>query len=143
MNDIIFSTASDIRDMKVRGAGRIARAGALALAAYAEAYTVRDLEQFRSDIRKASDTLLDSRPTAVSLWNGVHATVRGLKDAESFEAAREAVITDGRRFAEESEKAVQRIAKIGSKRIKSGDTLMTHCNSSAAIGVIAEAVRQG
>ena len=143
VNDIIFSTASDIRDMKVRGAGRIARAGALALAAYAEAYTVRDLEQFRSDIRKASDTLLDSRPTAVSLWNGVHATVRGLKDAESFEAAREAVITDGRRFAEESEKAVQRIAKIGSKRIKSGDTLMTHCNSSAAIGVIAEAVRQG
>ena len=143
VNDIIFSTASDIRDMKVRGAGRIARAGALALAAYAEAYTVRDLEQFRSDIRKASDTLLDSRPTAVSLWNGVHATVRGLKDAESFEAAREAVITDGRRFAEESEKAVQRIARIGSKRIKSGDTLMTHCNSSAAIGVIAEAVRQG
>ena len=143
VNDIIFSTASDIRDMKVRGAGRIARAGALALAAYAEAYTVRDLEQFRSDIRKASDTLLDSRPTAVSLWNGVHATVRGLKDAESFEAAREAVIADGRRFAEESEKAVQRIARIGSKRIKSGDTLMTHCNSSAAIGVIAEAVRQG
>ena len=77
VNDIIFSTASDIRDMKVRGAGRIARAGALALAAYAEAYTARDLEQFRSDIRKASDTLLDSRPTAVSLWNGVHATVIG------------------------------------------------------------------
>ena len=38
---------------------------------------------------------------------------------------------------------METIAKIGAKRIKDGDVLMTHCNSSAAIGVITEAVRQG
>ena len=129
--------------MKVRGAGRIARAGALALAAYAEGYPARDLEQFRADVKKASEALLESRPTAVSLWNGVHATLRGLGDTETFDSARELIMSNGKAFAEESEKAVQRIAKIGAKRIKSGDVLMTHCNSSAAIGVIAEAVRQG
>ena len=129
--------------MRIRGAGRIARAGATALAAYAEGYPAADLEQFRADIMKASEVLLDSRPTAVSLWNGVHATIKGLRSAASFDEARQSVIDSGRKFAADSEKAVEKIAKIGAKRIKSGDVLMTHCNSSAAIGVITEAVRQG
>ncbi len=129
--------------MKVRGAGRIARAGALALAGYAESYEGKDLEAFRKDIGKAADTLLGSRPTAVSLWNGVHATLRDVESAEDFESAQQSVMRNGRKFAEDSEKAVEAIAKFGAKRIKDGDVLMTHCNSSAAIGVIAEAVRQG
>ncbi|AGI47213.1 ribose 1,5-bisphosphate isomerase [Thermoplasmatales archaeon BRNA1] len=143
VQDIIASTASDIREMKVRGAGRIARAGASALAQFAESYQGSDLERFRADIGKAERTILDSRPTAVSLWNGVNATVKGVDRATDFESARQSVIDNGRLFVEKSEKAVGVIAKIGAKRIKDGDVIMTHCNSSAAIGVIAEAVRQG
>ena len=143
MNQIISATASDIRDMRVRGAGRIARAGATALADYAASYEGRSLEEFRNDLRKASEVILGSRPTAVSLWNGVHYTLRGVSSVETFEAARDSVIANGKEFVTNSEQAVQRIARIGAKRIKDGDVLMTHCNSSAAIGVIAEAVRQG
>lgn len=143
MNDIISTTASDIRDMRVRGAGRIARAGATALADFAESYPGKDLEQFRKDISSAADVILGSRPTAVSLWNGVHYALRGIGPAESFEAARESVIVNGKEFVVNSEQAVKKIARIGAKRIKDGDVIMTHCNSSVAIGVIAEAVRQG
>lgn len=143
MNDIIASTASDIRDMRIRGAGRIARAGASALVSYAENYSGSDLDAFRTDMEKAADTILASRPTAVSLWNGVRSTLRGLRSAESFDDARNSVIADGNQFSVNSENAVRKIAKIGAKRIKDGDVLMTHCNSSAAIGVITEAVRQG
>ena len=143
MNQIISATASDIRDMRVRGAGRIARAGATALADYAASYEGRSLEEFRNDLRKASEVILGSRPTAVSLWNGVHYTLRGISSAETFEAARDSVIANGKEFVTNSEQAVQRIARIGAKRIKDGDVLMTHCNSSVAIGVILEAVRQG
>ena len=143
MNQIISATASDIRDMRVRGAGRIARAGATALADYATSYEGRSLEEFRNDLRKASEVILGSRPTAVSLWNGVHYTLRGISSAETFEAARDSVIANGKEFVTNSEQAVQRIARIGAKRIKDGDVLMTHCNSSVAIGVILEAVRQG
>lgn len=143
MNQIISATASDIRDMRVRGAGRIARAGATALADFAASYEGRSLEEFRNDLRKASEVILDSRPTAVSLWNGVHYTLRGVSSAETFEAARDSVVANGREFVTNSEQAVHKIAKIGAKRIKDGDVLMTHCNSSVAIGVILEAVKQG
>ncbi len=129
--------------MRVRGAGRIARAGATALADFAASYEGRSLEEFRNDLRKASEVILDSRPTAVSLWNGVHYTLRGVSSAETFEAARDSVVANGREFVTNSEQAVHKIAKIGAKRIKDGDVLMTHCNSSVAIGVILEAVKQG
>ena len=129
--------------MRVRGAGKIARAGASALVSFAEAYTGSDLETFRSDVEKAADVLLASRPTAVSLWNGVRSTVKNVDSAESFSAARESVISDGKAFVKASEEAVQKIAKIGARRISDGEVLMTHCNSSAAISVISEAVRQG
>ena len=129
--------------MRVRGAGRIARAGATALADFAASYEGRSVEEFRNDLRKASEVILDSRPTAVSLWNGVHYTLRGVSSAETFEAARDSVVANGREFVTNSEQAVHKIAKIGAKRIKDGDVLMTHCNSSVAIGVILEAVKQG
>ncbi len=143
MKGIIETTADDIREMKVRGAGRIARAGADALVKYAEEYRGKDLDSFLKDISAAESTILGSRPTAVSLWNGVRITLRDVRSASSFEAARESVIRNGKEFSESSFKAVDTIASIGAKRIRDGDVLLTHCNSSTAVGVIAEAVRQG
>ena len=143
MQNVIESTASDIRGMKVRGAGRIARAGASALVSFAESYEGHDLERFVADVTAAEKTILDSRPTAVSLWNGVNATLKGVARAGSLEEARQSVIDNGNAFVASSEKAVEAIARIGARRIKDGDVILTHCNSSAAIGVIAEAVRQG
>lgn len=143
VQDIISQTAQDIRDMKVRGAGRIARAGADALGAFADGYSGSGLEDFRRDISVASKMILESRPTAVSLWNALHASVRGLENASTLEEARDLVITNSKVFSERSAKAVETIAEIGAKRIEDGDTVMTHCNSSVAVGVIKEAHRQG
>ncbi len=143
MNDIIATTASDIREMRVRGAGKIARAGASALVSFAEFYAGSDLDTFRSDVNRMAEVLLSSRPTAVSLWNGVRYTIKEVDSAEAFSTARESVISNGNTFIRSSEEAVRKIAKIGARRISDGEVLMTHCNSSAAISVLAEAVRQG
>ena len=143
MNDIIAETAQGIRDMKIRGAGRIARAGASALGDYAGSYTGTDPDSFRKDLAAASKTILDSRPTAVSLWNAVHASLRGIGSARSVQDIKALVRANADGFCIRSEKAVERIAAIGAKRIEDGDVVMTHCNSSAAIGVLKEAHRQG
>ena len=143
MKGIIESTAEDIRSMKVRGAGRLARAGASALVEYATDYSGNDLGKMLSDIASAERTILDSRPTAVSLWNAVRITLRDVRDAGSVDAVRESVIRNGNAFIESSLKSVKTISEIGAKRVADGDTLLTHCNSSTAIGVIAEAIRQG
>lgn len=143
MSDVIADTAQAIKEMRIRGAGRIARAGASALGDYADNYVGSSLETFKIDIGKAKDTILSSRPTAVSLWNAVHSTIRDLDDSLDLESARVSVSDNAKRFVKMSADAVDIISKIGAKRIQDGDVIMTHCNSSAAIGVIKEAFRQG
>ncbi|MBR2254957.1 MAG: ribose 1,5-bisphosphate isomerase [Candidatus Methanomethylophilaceae archaeon] len=142
MTDTVAATAAKITDMTIRGAGRIARAGAEAMLGFATEYQGNDLEAFKKEVRRACDTLVASRPTAVSLWNGVHATVRGLDEAETVDRAREIIVKNAEEFVRRSNEAVSVIASIGAKRISDGDTIMTHCNSSVAIGVITEAHRQ-
>ena len=136
-------TARAITDMSIRGAGRIARAGASALRDFAENYDGNDIVAFRKDLEKAAETLIASRPTAVSLWNGVQFSIKGVDTAKDVKEAKALVINNAGTFVTKSEKAVETIAKIGAKRIKDGDTVLTHCNSSAALGPIIEAHRQG
>ncbi len=143
MTDNIKETAESIRNMTIRGAGRIARAGASALGDLARNYKGKSLEEFKEEVKESADILIASRPTAVSLWNGVKSTIRGISSANTLDEARELVISNADEFVSISAKAVDTIAKIGANRIKSGDVVLTHCNSSAAIGVLKEAHRQG
>ena len=143
MFDKVKDTASEIKDMKIRGAGRIARAGASAIGEFAESYEGGSLEKFKKDLEKARSIMLESRPTAVSLWNGVQACVRDVGASSSLEEAKESVANNAKLFVETSTKAVEYIAKIGAKMVRDGDVLLTHCNSSAALGVIKMAHAQG
>jgi ribose 1,5-bisphosphate isomerase len=129
--------------MKIRGAGRIARAVASALGGFAENYKGGSLEDFKKDLETAKKILIESRPTAVSLWNGVQACVKDIGTAATLAEAKESVIHNSKAFVELSSNAVNLIAKYGARRIEKGDILLTHCNSSAAIGVIKEAHSQG
>jgi ribose 1,5-bisphosphate isomerase len=139
----VDDTAAAIKDMSIRGAGKIARAAASALADFASSYKGNDRETFLNDLVKAEKVLLDSRPTAVSLWSGVHATVRGVESAKDTGEAISLVKINASKFVDASNKAVQTIGRIGAKRINDGDVIMTHCNSSAALSVIETAHAQG
>jgi ribose-1,5-bisphosphate isomerase, e2b2 family len=139
----IESTASEIKEMRIRGAGRIARAAAAAMRDFASGYSGASLNDLMKDIDTAKDILLNSRPTAVSLRNGIYACINNLDEAGSLKDAKDLISDNAERFIETSLKAVETISKIGAKRIADGDVLMTHCNSSAALGVIKEAHRQG
>ena len=143
MFDTVRGTAAEIKDMKIRGAGRIARAGASAMGEFAESYRGRSLDEFKKDLEAARVIMLESRPTAVSLWNGVQSCVRDVYGASSLEEAKESVARNARLFVETSSKAVEFIAKIGAKKVRDGDILLTHCNSSAALGIIKKAHEQG
>lgn len=143
MAESIEKTAESIKNMTIRGAGKIARAGASAMGDFAKNYKGTSLEAFRNDVKKSADTLVASRPTAVSLWNGVKSTTKGISSAKTLQEAKTIVISNAEEFVEISSKAVETIAKIGANRIRSGDVILTHCNSSAVIGVLKEAHKQG
>jgi len=139
----VDDTAAMIKDMTIRGAGKIARVGVSALSDFVGSYDGRDMKTFRKDLEKAKKKILDSRPTAVSLWNGVHTALKGVEKAKDVGEAISLVQKNAKEFIENSTKAVELIGKIGAKRIQDGDTVMTHCNSSAALSVIKTAYGQG
>jgi len=140
---LLSETAESIKNMEIRGAGRIARAAVEALADYTRSLDVSDPAVFRQEMKKAAGILIETRPTAVSLPNAVRSVIRALDEFESVEAAKKAVLSRATEFIQRSEHAVERIAEIGARHISDGDILLTHCNSEAALGCILEAHRQG
>ena len=139
----VEETAASIRDMTIRGAGKIARAGAAALSDYASAYEGNDRDSLLADLEKAKNILLESRPTAVSLWNGVHATLKGVEGCKDVGEIISLVKNNAWTFIDNSNNAVRFIGEIGAKRVRDGDVIMTHCNSSVALSVIKTAFKQG
>jgi ribose 1,5-bisphosphate isomerase len=139
----LIEIADSIKSMEIRGAGLIARSAAEAMKKQALEHQGSDLAELRRSLEEGKARLIASRPTAISLWNAVQATTRGAADATSAEELRSLVASNADRFVERSARAVEIIGRIGSKRIKDGMTVLTHCNSKAALSVIKAAHAEG
>lgn len=139
--DQVLQTSEKIRSMEIRGAGRIASAAAASLRDFSGGSEAESLEDFRRQMENAARILLQTRPTAVSLSNAIRMVMK--YRADDLASARKAVISNANRFIESSERALEKIGQIGSRRIRDGDVILTHCNSLAAISVISTAHRSG
>ncbi len=137
----VQETAEKIRTMEIRGAGRIAKAAAEAIRDYAAGLEVNSMEEFSSSIGEVSNFLISTRPTAVSLPNAVKLASK--YTSNNVEEARREIIRNANLFIEKADKALGKIGKIGSRRIQSGDVIMTHCNSHAALSIITTAFEEG
>ena len=137
----LSETAQKIKNMEIRGAGRIARAAAAELRDYSERIRTGKLEEFKYKMIEAAQLLISTRPTAVSLPNAVRAVMRYKGDSVDEAKVNIKELADG--FILNSESAVLKIGEIGAHRIRDGDTIMTHCNSSAAISIMAAAHKDG
>lgn len=139
--------AEDIRRMRIRGAGLIARSAVEALRIVAERSKASDIDGFMKDLNDAAQILLQTRPTAVSLPNGIryvmHRVNIQLATTASVAQMRSATLKVSDEFISDAKNAVHRIGEIGARRIREGDVLLTHCNSSAAISVMKTAWNQG
>lgn len=136
-------TAEKIRTMEIRGAALIARSAVQALSEYGGELGEIPLPDFKEEMENASEVLLATRPTAVSLPNAVNIVMRGVRNASTITEARSNLRLKGTEFINESKNALQKIAEIGARHIPEDAILMTHCNSQAAIGCIIEAHKQG
>lgn len=139
----LMDIAERIKSMDIRGAGKIAREAAAALRDHAASLSKTDLPSFLTEMKKAEQILLATRPTAVSLPNAVRITLRGIAGAETEDDARLMVQNQADAFIQSSNAALNKIAEITAARIRDGDTVMTHCNSSAALAGIIRAKEQG
>ncbi len=140
----IQETSVKIEDMTIRGAGRIARHASLALKDYASSYSGNDLEEFLQGLDKAAVRLISTRPTAISLFNGVQLTLKGVKEESELESARQLLIKNSDAFCELSNSAYGKMASYGPDLVpETGKKAITICNSTAAISVIKAAYQAG
>lgn len=135
--------AKGIRTMEIRGAGKIARAAVEALKITAEASRAEKFDDFIDELSFTAKILLETRPTAVSLPNGIRYVMRRLIQARDIGDLKAYTFRVADQFIEDSENAVRRIGEMGAKRLKDGDVILTHCHSSAMVEVIKTAWEQG
>ena len=140
----VEETSVKIKDMTIRGAGRIARHAAMALKEYAENYSGQDLKDFLGGLEMAAARLISTRPTAISLFNGVKMTTRGAEEQPDLESARQMVIKNADAFCELSNSAYDKMAAYGPDLVQEPNMkAITICNSTAAISVIKAAYQAG
>ena len=145
--DAFKNILEDIRTMRIRGAGRIARAAVSALKIVSEHYTGSSVE-YINYLKKAARLLVETRPTAVSLPNGLRYVLnRLLKDynagVDKLYELKTLLDEYVNEFIEFSHDALEKIGRYGSRRIEEGDVILTHCNSEAALSVILTAYHEG
>jgi len=141
----IEKIAQDIKTMKIRGAGRIARAAAKAMEIATKESKAKTPDDFSKEMEKVSKLLLKTRPTAVSLPNAIRYVSLGLKQAHGADlwTMKKTLSSRAEEFIKNSKEAVKAIGAIGANRISDGDVILTHCNSQAALSIIKAAFKQG
>ncbi|MCX8182135.1 MAG: ribose 1,5-bisphosphate isomerase [Candidatus Methanomethyliaceae archaeon] len=143
----LVKLAEDIRSMRIRGAAQIGRAAAEGLSIAAVNIKAESPQEYMDQLEGAYRLLLNTRPTAVSLPNALryvmHRVKTAFKRGMDVDELRALTIRASEDFKKSSQEAIRRISDIGAKRIRNGDLIMTHCNSSVAISILKEAKRQG
>ena len=146
-SDAVDSTYLLIKDMQVRGAGRIARAAVTALRSYCESGRFSSPAAFYRGLNAAGEKLKSARPTAVSLPNAVNLVLAVARRNQSMGRTVKDAVEDIRNvcdnFLASSLEATATIGSYGAKRIQDGDVILTHCNSEAVTAVLTSAHKAG
>ncbi|HIE14131.1 TPA: S-methyl-5-thioribose-1-phosphate isomerase [Candidatus Bathyarchaeota archaeon] len=121
-----------LKEMKIRGAPLIGVAAAYGLALAAYYSKAQKREDLLNDLMSAAEIIRSTRPTAVNLfWSIERVLKRANETLGDQNAVRKAVINEAIKMADEDVEVNRRIGRNGSKLLKDGDTILTHCNAGS------------
>lgn len=122
-------TAMAIKDMIVRGAGAIGATAAYGLAQGVCACVDSQPVRFAHHVQQVYETLKNARPTAVDPVNAMNRVLAGMRQGHTVEEQKKLARSEARRFADENADECQAIGRHGVSLIRSGMTILTHCNA--------------
>ena len=145
MAQAVRVTAEKIRKLEVQGARNVAIAAIKALEALAEETSAKTREEFMKQLSEARAALFASRATEPLMRNAVRWIISQVEDSgeENVEALAEVVSSSSSKFLENLEASKERIAEIGSNRIRDGMVVFTHCHSSTVTYLLSKAKKDG
>ncbi|MDD5433948.1 MAG: S-methyl-5-thioribose-1-phosphate isomerase [Nitrospira sp.] len=145
--------AKGIKELIIRGAPAIGVAAAMGVALGAQDIETEDFSEFFSELEKICAHLGSTRPTAVNLFWAIERMKRFVLSIKGKPVAviKKALIDESNRVLQEDIEANMAMGKHGAQFIKSGNTILTHCNDGAlatggygtALGVIRAAKEEG
>jgi len=143
--------ARSIERMQVRGAPALEAAAAMAIAVTALRSKARTKAQLMRELKRASDRIARTRPTAVNLFVGLTRAMGAARAASDVRDLRKAVVSEAMRIAEEDIEVNKKIGENGARLLRDGDVILTHCNAGAlatvdygtALGVVRAACSSG
>lgn len=122
-------TARAITDMVVRGAGAIGATAAYGLAQGALAFRGSDLKKFSAHVEVVFKTLAQARPTAVDPVNAMIGVRREMARGETVAEQQSLALAAAEEFANEDVQHCGEIGRHGSRLIRNGMNVLTHCNA--------------
>jgi len=142
-----------IKVLSVRGAPAIGIAGAMGLVLGVRDSQTGDFEGFLADLRRVKDYLATSRATAVNLFWALDRMERIARENASLAVPelKERLLAEAKAIAEEDREICRRIGRNGAELLRSGETVLTHCNAGGlatadygtALAVLFAAKEQG
>ena len=135
-------TVKRIKELKVQGAENVAIEAVKSLKDVVKGTKSRTVSSIMADLFHAKNMLFLSRPTEPCMRNAVNYVMHEIDYDDPFDLTK--AVCDKvdwvlKRF--EQNKTI--IAKIGSKKIRNGSVVFTHCHSSTILEILKEAKKQG
>ena len=145
MTTIVELAAKRIKTLKVQGARNVAITAIKAIEELTTKSKAQNKAQFMNELSKARDILFSSRETEPLMRNAVRHIIHevGKSKERKPKELTDFVRRVSSKFLQDLETSKERIAEIGSKRIKSSSRILTHCHSSTVTYMFERAKKEG
>jgi ribose 1,5-bisphosphate isomerase len=143
--DPIRTTSERIRKLQIQGARNVAIAAINAMENTAIQTMAKNKKELLLELLKAKETLFCSRETEPLMRNAVRLIIAQVEKSSERDVRKlaEAVGLASQHFLKDLENSKERIAEIGSRRIKDKSVILTHCHSSTVTHLLGKAKREG
>lgn len=141
-----------IQSLRIRGAPALGICGAFGVALAAQLSSAKTVEGMLKDIKAAGEAIKKTRPTAINLSWGVDWIIR-IAEEEGMDPRliQNIALDEAQKMADEDVAVNKKLGKNGSKLLRDGDVVLTHCNAGrmacvdwgTALGVIRSAAADG
>ncbi len=137
------ASISRIKSLHIQGARNVALAGIRILDGFAQKTRESGKGKFLLRMKREALSISSARATEPSLRNAISYVIfKAAKGADVAEM-KKIIHKESGAFAERMEKSAGRIADMGSKKIRDGDVVFTHCHSSTVMGIFKRAKSSG
>ena len=132
----------EIRALKIQGASQVRKAVVGAIKFSVQESRARSVPMFRSELKRNMLLLANARPTEPETRTALRIILKAAMGKKPLAELREGVLEECTRYERNRRNAMERISKIGARKLKGKSVIFTHCHSHTVEGILREMKRQ-